>query len=172
MPRVISLQMMFLLITILSSFNWISPSDTQQSPIASDIIKDQKSRIEDKYGSGQYGASRDANKRKHNGLDVIVTAGEEIKSPITGSIIRQAFPYKNDKNYEGIVIKGDGEWSGYEIKIFYVKGLFSGKVVNEQVIGHAQDLTVKYPKITNHVHIEVRVAGTSIDPFELWQYSF
>lgn len=172
MPKVISFPMMCLLVIILSSFNKISQSHSPKTPIASDIIKDQKSRIADKYGSGQYGASRNASRRKHNGLDIIVTAGEEIKSPITGSIVRQAFPYKNDMNYEGIVVEGDGEWSGYEIKIFYVKGLFGGKVVNEQVIGHAQDLTVKYPKITNHVHIEVRVDGNLIDPFELWQYSF
>jgi hypothetical protein len=138
--------------------------------IASEVVKLQQSRLRDAFGSGQYRASRGT--RKHAGIDIVTAAGETIFAPITGSVVRQAFPYKSDKNYVGVVIKGSGDWQGYEVKIFYVEGLFSGPVSQGEVVGLAQDLTKKYPGITNHVHLEARLNGKEIDPRELWQMSF
>lgn len=141
-------------------------------PIAKNIVENQKTRVHDKFGSGQYGASRDAGTRTHNGIDIIASPNESIFCPIQGSIVRQAMPYKDDPSYEGVVIEGREEWSGYELKIFYMEGLFSGDANESQKIGFAQNLTKKYPNITNHIHLEVRYKGELIDPFELWQYSF
>lgn len=142
------------------------------TPVAREIVLNQQSRVRDKFGSGQYGASRDSGIRTHNGLDIIVTPGEKIYSPFTGNIIREAMPYRNDPSYLGIVLQGVDQWVGYEIKIFYVVGIFSGRASESQEIGSAQDLTVKYPGITNHIHLEVKYQGIQIDPFTLWQYSF
>lgn len=139
---------------------------------ADDIVKGQKSRVKDGYGSGQYGSSRDKGKREHDGIDIVVAAGEEIFSPIKGEIVREAVPYGNDPNYKGIVIKGIEKWKGYEIKIFYAEGLFSGMASPSQKIGNAQNIKAKYPGITNHIHLEVRLSGILIDPFTIWQYSF
>lgn len=140
--------------------------------IAESILTNMRSRVKDKYGSGQYGASRDKGERTHNGIDIITNVGEEIYSPFEGAIIRQAFPYKGDNSFEGVVLQGTGNWTGYEAKIFYVVGLLSGGVSKGQHIAHAQDLTIKYPAITNHLHFEVKLNGTLIDPFDIWQMSF
>jgi hypothetical protein len=147
-------------------------ADTQNMPQAKEIVSNQKSRVRDAYGSGQYGASRDAGVRTHNGIDIIVAPGEKIFSPIKGDIVRQAMPYRDDPNYKGIVLKGVDDWDGYELKIFYVEGLFSGRANETQEIGSAQNLTLRYPTITNHIHLEVRYLGILVDPFTIWQYSF
>jgi len=141
-------------------------------PQASEIVKGQQSRVKDGFGSGQYGSSRDGGTRAHDGIDIIVTAGEDISSPIKGNIVRQAVPYGNDLSYKGIVIEGTDEWLGYQVKIFYAEGLFSGKTSPSQKIGTAQNIAAKYKGITNHIHVEVRVAGVLVDPFTIWQYSF
>lgn len=140
--------------------------------IAAYIVDNQKSRISDAWGSGQFGAQRNKGERTHNGLDIVVKSGDKIYAPFRGTIIREAVPYKNDKSYRGIVVKGLGEWAGFEIKIFYTEGLLSGEVKKGDVIGTAQDLTIKYPKITNHIHVEVTKNNQRIDPFEIWQMSF
>lgn len=140
--------------------------------IGVNIVENMKSRVQDKYGSGQYGASRDKGERKHNGIDIITIVDEKIYCPFEADIIRQTFPYKGDNSYEGVVIRGKGEWLGYEAKIFYVTGLISGGVTAGQHIAFAQDLTIKYPKITNHLHFEVKLNGQQLDPFEVWQMSF
>lgn len=140
-------------------------------PIGADIVLSMKSRIRDKFGSGQYGASRDKKQREHKGIDIITVAGEEIYCPFDGNILRQTFPYK-DSNLEGIFLQGVGSWQGYEAKVFYVKGIISGKIEKGQYIAHAQDLTERYPEITNHLHFEVKLRDEYIDPFEIWQMSF
>jgi hypothetical protein len=91
---------------------------------------------------------------------------------VSGEIVRQAFPYKDTKDFAGVVIKGNGDWSGYEIKLFYVEGLFSGAIAQGDVVGTSQDLTKRYPGITNHVHVEVRLNGEGIDPREIWGQCF
>jgi|HubBroStandDraft_4_1064222.scaffolds.fasta_scaffold2271949_2 hypothetical protein len=39
-------------------------------------------------------------------------------------------------------------------------------------IGWAEDLKVKYPKITNHVHMEIRRKGLLMNPFEVYAMCF
>src|SRR5262249_44317344 len=112
------------------------------------------SRRTDAWGSGQYGAGRGG--RKHHGLDIVARPAESIHSPIDGDLVREARPYATDRRFTGVVIRGTGSWLGYEVKLFYVDGEFSGPVRAGDVVGHAQDLAVKYPGITNHVHFEVR----------------
>jgi hypothetical protein len=141
-------------------------------PIAAEAVKQQVSRLRDAYGSGQHNASRDGGSRKHAGIDIVVSSGESVFSPISGRVVRQAFPYRNDPNYVGVVIEGTDEWQGYEVKLFYVEGLFSGPVKQGDVVGLAQDLTTKYPGITNHIHVEVRLNRVALDPREIWGQCF
>jgi leukocyte cell-derived chemotaxin-2 len=150
--------------------NYVGFVATSLDP-AAEIVHNQESRVKDKYGDGQYGASRDKGTRIHKGIDIIVQPEEKIYAPFDGDIVRQAVPYKDDI-YSGIVLKGSGEWLAHEIKIFYVDGELSGHVIKGQEIGKAQNLTIKYPGITNHIHFEVKVADEQIDPFEIWKYSF
>lgn len=139
--------------------------------IAALIVANQKSRIRDSWGSGQFSAQRDGGTRKHSGLDVVAQPGENIYAPFDGQIVREAVAYNNDKSYRGVVLRGTGSWALHEIKILYVEGIISGGVTKGQLIGTAQNLTTKYPGITNHVHVEVTKAGAKIDPFEIWQMS-
>ena len=129
-----------------------------------------RSRGTDNYGSGQHGASRGG--RSHAGLDIVTRANEVIFSPIDGEVIREAFPYHDGTEYRGILIKGTGDYNGYEIKLFYVNGLLSGPVKAGGLIGHAQNLAVKYPGITNHVHLEIYRNGVPINPVEAFRMCF
>jgi hypothetical protein len=129
-----------------------------------------RSRGRDAFGSGQPGASRGT--RAHLGIDVIASPMQRILSPIDGSVIREAFPYADDPSMRGILVRGTGNYSGWELKIFYVLGLFSGSVRAGSLIGHAQNLGTKYPGITNHIHMEVFRGGTQVDPREPFAMCF
>lgn len=137
---------------------------------ASEIVRMQRSRGNDGHGSGQFGAKRGA--RLHQGLDIEARPGEEIYSPIEGDVLREALPYADDQSFRGLVIRGSGQWSGYEVKIFYVDGFFCGRVAPGTEIGRAQDLTFKYPGIKNHVHLEVRYHGKVMSPDEVYGMCF
>lgn len=128
------------------------------------------SRRTDAWGSGQYGAGRGG--RTHHGLDIIARPTEAIRSPIDGNVTREVHPYANDPRFRGLEIRGTGNWEGYEVKLFYVDGEFSGPVRAGQIVGRAQDLGVRYPGITNHVHVEVRDRGRELSPIELFGMCF
>lgn len=131
-------------------------------------VKHGKVRKSDKWGKGHYGASR--GKRTHKGLDIEAQPKQEIVSPIDGTIIRKAYPYASDMRFTGLLIEGSGKYKGYSIKIFYMNpsaGIVGKMVQAADKIGEAQDLTVKYPGITNHVHIEVKIGNKHEDPSKL-----
>ena len=130
-----------------------------------------KSRQTDRYGSGQFHAKRSKGIKHHNhqGLDIAAKPNEIILSPIDGQVIREASPYPP---FTGILIRGSGAYDGYEAKLFYVRGQRCGVVKAGDVIGVCEDLAVKYPGITNHVHLEVRFLGVVIPPLELYSMCF
>ncbi len=107
----------------------------------------------DKHGSGTYLAGR--GKRLHEGVDYISFPGQEIVAPTKGFIIRERWPYAEPTEgvfYGGVQIRGPN----CVVTIFYFqldKKLIKMNVREGQVIGIAQDLTLKYPGITNHVHL-------------------
>lgn len=113
-------------------------------------------RGSDKYGSGNYGAGR--GNRIHRGADYICVSGQDVVSPIFGTVVRIARPYKKI-GYSGLLIRN----SGIEIKLFYLKP--SVKIVGTNVnagdkIGIAQDISKKYPGMIPHIHLQI----DSIDP--------
>jgi hypothetical protein len=67
------------------------------------------SRRQDKFGSGQPGAPR--GRRVHAGIDVVAMPSQKILSPIRGTVIREAFPYKVP-SMRGILIRGLGAFTG------------------------------------------------------------
>lgn len=120
------------------------------------MVKARKIR-NDSGGSGHYGArrTRGTYKYKHRGIDYCCKPGEEILSPATGLIVREAKPY-NHGEYTGFVL----DTKRCRFKIFYIKlyeGLVGQIVRQGQPIGTAQDISLKYKKegVTPHFHIEV-----------------
>ncbi len=116
-------------------------------------------RRQDRWGSGHFGASRGS--RSHGGIDLTADVGEAILSPIDGEITRVAYPYSGDLTYQGAVIV---DASGLEVRIYYIEGVELGPVKAGDRIGTAQNLRRRYPDINNHVHLEVRVGGSKVDP--------
>ncbi len=109
----------------------------------------------DRGGAGHYGASRTkkGKKYKHKGTDYCCTPGEEILSPATGLILREARPYDHGE-YTGFVL----DTKRCRLMVFYVKlhdGLIGAIVRQGQPIGIAQDISLKYRDVLPHFHIEV-----------------
>ena len=112
----------------------------------------------DPKGDGRYGAPR--GKSKHKGVDYLCEPDQSVYSPISGIIIRMAYPYIN-KSYSGVVIEG----KHLTVKMFYFEPLpdFIGSEVDQgQVIGFAQDISQKYGGLPMkpHIHLEI----VKIDP--------
>lgn len=112
-------------------------------------------RGNDKWGSGLYGASRGG--RKHRGADFICIPGQEVWAPTRGMVVRIAYPYAEpykDIMYSGILI----EANDCAIKMFYfepLKTILKTTVEEGQLVGHAQDISVRYPGMIPHVHLEI-----------------
>jgi len=119
-------------------------------------------RSEDAWGSGDYGAPRGS--RRHRGIDLVVSPGEIILSPMDAVVVREAAPYEDDAAYRGLLLRGLGEWIGYELKMFYLVPTAAGTLRAGDPLGLAQDISLKYPGITNHIHLELWHQGRTIDP--------
>jgi len=109
----------------------------------------------DQFGSGHYGAPRDGGKRMHRGTDFICVVGQEIVCPSDGMVaIRKSRPHANEK-WSGIILKNPH----FTIQMFYftpLDGIWGKSFSRGDVIGHAQDISEKYPGITPHVHLRIR----------------
>lgn len=122
----------------------------------------------DPLGLGHYGAPRKMTSSTgrvvrylHKGTDYVVTPGDPVFSPVTGKIIRLARPYPSHE-YSGVLI----ESKAAEIKLFYLTPYahLVGSVVQQgETIGEAEDISLKYPGVTPHIHLEI----VSFDPERL-----
>jgi homogentisate 1,2-dioxygenase len=92
------------------------------------------------------------------GIRTITTAADGRRCNSGG------LPLQNDQSLRGILVGGTGEFASYEMKLFYVNGLFSGQARPGQIIGLAMDLSRNCPGITNHIHFEMTFKGQTIDP--------
>lgn len=116
----------------------------------------------DEAGSGLYGAPR--GNRQHNGVDLECVPGSVILSPISGEIVREAYPYAGDLSWSGCLIRS----AQAEVKMFYMrlyhhirKELNKGNtypITQRLPIGVAQDITNRYPDqgMTPHIHLELK----------------
>jgi murein DD-endopeptidase MepM/ murein hydrolase activator NlpD len=115
----------------------------------------------DSKGSGAFGASRGS--RMHKGTDYLCSPGQDVYSPISGHVMRVAYPYADDPNYSGILIQSEN----IGIKMFYFEPflhLVKQRVNAGDVIGVAQDISKKYGgDMKPHIHLEC----VNINPAEL-----
>ena len=118
----------------------------------------------DMDGCGYYLAPRGA--RLHQGVDISARVGEPIYSPISGTVTREARPYGGTGvrgNLNGLVISNGNT----EVKMFYLRPLpyIVGQNVNQgELIGYAQNLNLIWPNMTNHIHVEIKRNGKTIEP--------
>lgn len=118
-------------------------------------------RGHDRHGGGEFGASRGG--RSHGGIDLVVPAGEEILSPVTGEVTKLGYTYGDDLSYRYVEVTAEG----YRYRLFYVAPTVrvGDKVEYGDPVGTAQNIKRRYPGITPHIHFEVRNAeGSYIDP--------
>lgn len=130
-----------------------------------------KVRGTDDYGSGAFGAprSRDQQSYSHRGLDLTCDAGQIIVSPCKGVVTHVSQAYSGDARYHSIHIQPD-EALDADVKLLYVDParLNVPYLIEEGAdLGNAEDLSMKYPGITQHCHLEVHVAGELVDPSPL-----
>ena len=119
-------------------------------------------RREDRWGCGAFDAPR--GERRHRGIDIVANPDQALFSPITGRIVRVAEPYDDEPRYNGLLMEGLGEWAGLELKLFYLDHFDLGPIKQGDPLGTAQDIAVRYPGITGHIHVELRREGQLIDP--------
>jgi murein DD-endopeptidase MepM/ murein hydrolase activator NlpD len=110
----------------------------------------------DAFGSGHFGASRDAGKREHEGVDYVIAPGAVVHSPISGEVARLGYAYRGEGGYRVVEIVNSE--TKVKARVLYVAPSveIGDVVVAGQEIGTAQDLNARYPGITNHVHVELR----------------
>lgn len=114
----------------------------------------------DSAGDGHYHAPRGS--RLHEGLDFVCLPCDDVLMPITGKITRMCYPY-SDKSYGGVYIKSD--WC--DIKMFYFEPDLDliGKIVRQgDIIGKAQDITIRYPDQGMMPHIHLAITSISKNP--------
>ena len=118
------------------------------------------------YGSGAFGASRGS--RSHMGVDIIVKPGDAVYAPFDGKITKYGYLYGSDLRWRFIEITGDD----YRMRIGYSElddaHYVPKNVVEGQFLGVAQDISIKYPGIPIHLHIELYQVGSTValDPTE------
>jgi murein DD-endopeptidase MepM/ murein hydrolase activator NlpD len=118
---------------------------------------------DDAQGSGQYGAPRSGH--THMGTDLVVTPGQPVVAPTSGTITRIAYPYANDLQWQGLEMMLE---NGLVMKLFYMAplgNLIGQKVTAGTIIGYAQDISRKYGGgMLDHIHIELFENGNHINP--------
>ena len=110
----------------------------------------------DVFGSGDFGASRDGGKRRHEGVDYVIAPGAPVHSPIAGEVARLGYAYRGEGGYRIVEIVNSE--TKIKARVLYVAPSVEvgDVVVAGEEIGTAQDLNARYPGITNHVHVELR----------------
>lgn len=122
-------------------------------------------RNEDKTGNGWYGAKR--GNRNHEGVDYVVTPGEEIYACCSGKVrVGQVYEYSSKMKL--VEIKGkEGLHSVKVLEMYVLPNVKNGDFVKKgQFIGYAQDVA-KFHESNNmkpHVHISLWKNGLLTDP--------
>ena len=111
----------------------------------------------DVWGQGKYGAPRDKGTRIHKGADFVCIPGQDVVSPINGVVVREKIPYSTPSQgvlFGGLLIKN----SDCEITMFYfevLKDVIRMPITKGQVIGKAQQISLRYPGIIDHIHLQI-----------------
>lgn len=112
----------------------------------------------DKWGSGDFLASRDGGQRKHKGVDFASPPGSMLQSPIDGDVTKIGFLYSDDPSYKYVQVT---DHQGREHRFAYVlPNCNVGFNVREgDPLGMVQQISKRYPGIKDHVHWSVLKAG-------------
>lgn len=116
----------------------------------------------DRWGCGHFGAPR--GKRKHMGVDLEYAPGSPVEALTPGTVSKLGYPYADDLHFRYVEITDD---AGARWRYFYVDPRVTvGQYVEAyQEIGVSQYLGLRYPGITEHVHIEIiKADGEYLDP--------
>ncbi len=120
----------------------------------------------DAYGSGQFGATRDKGKRKHEGADFVAAPGSTVWSPLNGAVTAIGYAYQGDESLRFVEVKDLTR--NLSARVFYIEpSVKVGQtVLAGDPLGAAESLDARYPHgITNHIHVELRDAqGVTLDP--------
>jgi murein DD-endopeptidase MepM/ murein hydrolase activator NlpD len=113
-------------------------------------------REHDVYGEGRFGARRDGRERRHEGVDYVAEAGQEVIAPISGHVTKIGLAYAGDSTLKFVEITNPA--LRFAVRVFYVRpDVTEGEAVQVgRPIGTAKSLQRKYPGgMTDHVHLEV-----------------
>lgn len=113
-------------------------------------------RQHDAYGEGEFGATRDGGARRHEGVDYMARAGQQVVAPISGYVTKIGYAYADDGNLKFIEITNPA--LRISARVFYVNPRVEvgQPVPMGHTIGTAKSLQRKYPGgMTDHVHLEV-----------------
>ncbi|RMX53586.1 hypothetical protein pdam_00004360 [Pocillopora damicornis] len=118
----------------------------------------------DRHGSGAFGAPRGS--RTHKGVDIVCAVGSRVYAPFPASVVRGLTVYSASKHRgkpynTGLELRGTGAWTGYKVKMFYVrKTISNGRIVaSGDSIGTMTDRASVDPGMTNHVHVQLYKDG-------------
>lgn len=122
-------------------------------------------RTHDTYGDGEFGARRDGGSRRHEGVDYMAKAGQDVDAPISGYVTKIGYAYAGDQDLKFVEITNPA--LNYAARIFYVNPTVQvgEAVAMGRPIGTAHSLQRKYPGgMTDHVHLELLDrAGARVD---------
>jgi len=116
----------------------------------------QEPRGHDAYGEGEFGARRDGGARRHEGVDYVAKAGQDVTAPISGYVTKIGYAYASDQSLRFVEITNPA--LRYAARVFYVNPNVDvgDAVAMGKPIGTARSLQRKYPRgMTDHVHLEI-----------------
>jgi len=124
-------------------------------------------RMNDPWGSGEFGASRGT--RTHKGIDYACYPDTEIQTPVDGVITKLGYPYGDDLSFRYVEVMAN---DGLRHRLFYVEPtcVHGDEVHAGDVVGSSQDISSRYrdpskPAMINHVHYEILDdAGDPVNP--------
>ena len=130
------------------------------SPVGHWIIR------KDPMGDGAFLSPR--GNRRHMGIDLKCEPGQKVISPIDALVVRVVYPYRGTEAWRGVELRNEK----VVVHLYYMEpyeALIGKEVKAGNVIGHAQDISLKYntPEkkaqgifMMPHIHFEVK----AVDP--------
>lgn len=121
-------------------------------------------RGQDEHGSGAWDAPRGG--RRHKAIDYAAAPGSQVLARHAGRVTKLGYPYGSDLSIRYVEIT---DHEGYQLRYFYVEPADGARVGDRvevgDLIGTVQSLQHMYPKITDHVHLEILdQAGEPVNP--------
>lgn len=119
----------------------------------------------DDAGLGHFRAPRGG--RFHAGEDYECVPEQEVEAPCDGTFTKIGTVYQDDGRWTYVEISHHGY---FRVRLFYVTGrtdLIGTRVSKGDVIGLAQDITVRYPGQGMKAHVHM---GVILSPLAVYSY--